>query len=250
MHGSLIQQTGKEIWPSSKDTGQSLHGAVWWGLGSWWWKIGTLGPLLYPKEKSTWARTGEVNSANTSPLPSFLRRCLTSALDRLSNRGNTEAYKAQLGKEMEWHFSTRHMVCQPSIRQWLLQLFPSAPKSLGRGCEQLLFGMSVVHRALGGCPGQHFPPQAGGTQGAAGPLCPPVSGSQLGARAAHLGFMFSLFPLMQLLLAQERLCLHPFFEDTGRILSPQTVCSGHWNAVRFPPQCMWQGLPFYLGFLQ
>lgn len=64
---------------------------------------------------------------------------------------------------MEQQFSSRHRVCQPSIRQWVLQLFPSIPKSLGRSCEQLLCGC-VQCTVLWDCSGQHFPPQAEGTR--------------------------------------------------------------------------------------
>lgn len=55
----------------------------------------------------------------------------------------------------------RHMAHQPSVKQWVLHLFPSIQKSLGRSCEQLLSRMSAVHSALVDFPRQRFPPEAG-----------------------------------------------------------------------------------------
>lgn len=109
-------------------------------------------------------------------------------------------------------FCTRHMLCQPSIRQWMLQLFPSIPKSLGRSCEQLLCGMCAVHRALGDCPGQHFPSQAGRDTWCSCTCVPSCVRIIAGMVYSTPGLcLCSVHSLMQIQLAQESLCLHPFF---------------------------------------
>lgn len=100
------------------------------------------------------------------------------------------------------------MVCQPSIRQWVLRVFPSTPKSLGRSCEQLLCGMSVVHKALGVCLGQPFPPQAGRDTGCSCTWvtsCVRITAGSM-CSASGLYIQFVLFGA-----ATESLCLHPFF---------------------------------------
>lgn len=219
----LVRKSG--AWPSSKDTGQSLHGAVWWGLGSPWWKIGTLWPLLYP----TGGDCAAVQCKHLTPPQLPQEMFNPSALDGTSNRWKDDAYKAQLGKELEWHFSTRHMVCQPSIRQWLLQPFPSTPKSLGGSCEQLLCGIFVVHRALGAALGSTFLP------GAAVPVCPPVSGSQLGAHAAHLA-LCSVCPLWCIYCCPRRAfaCIH-FLKMQAESILPRQSGQGTEMLLGFLP---------------
>lgn len=77
-------------------------------------------------------------------------------------------------------------------------------------------------------PSPGYYPQEG-TWGAAVPVCPPVLGSKVGECAACLDFVYVLFVLFDAATAGsgESLFAFLFFEDTGRINTPQTVCSGH-----------------------
>lgn len=117
------------------------------------------------------------------------------------------------------------MVC---IRQWMLQLFPSILKSLGRSCEQLLCGMSAVHGALGGCSGQHFPSQAG-RDTRCSCTCVPSCVRIIAGRVYSTAGLCVLFIPSDADTAGpgESLLASLFFEDTGRISTPHRVFSGH-----------------------
>lgn len=138
--------------------------------------------------------------------------------------------------ERRWkqHFCTRHMVCEPSIRQWILQLLPSIPKSLGRSCEQFLCGMSAVQSALGGCPGQHFPPQAGrDTQCSC--TCVPSCVRITAGRVNRLCLCSVCSLWCRYSWPRRVFACMPFFEDTGRINTPQTVQGTEMLLDFYPP---------------
>lgn len=146
------------------------------------------------------------------------------------------------------------MLCQPSIRQWMLQLFPSIPKSLGRSCEQLLCGMCAVHGALGDCPGQHFPSQAGRDTWCSCTCVPSCVRIIAGTVYSTPGLCLCSARSLWCRYSWPRrvfACIPFFLKIQAESVLPIESVQGTEMLWGFhAPQCMWQGLPVYSGFLQ
>jgi len=99
--------------------------------------------------------------------------------------------------------------------------------------------MSAVHNALGSCPEQRFPLQAGREMWYSCPACPPLLGSQLRGCTVCLGFGFVHFLQCRYSWPRGVFACMSLFEDTGRINTPRESVQGTEMLLDFhPPQCM------------
>lgn len=118
-------------------------------------------------------------------------------------------------------FFCRHVVCQPSVSQWVLHLFPSTK---GRSCEQSLSGISAVLSTLGDGPGSTSLP---GLERELHYTCTCVPPSAEGVQHVWALSMFCSFSLMQIQLAQGGCLLTSLFL--------RIQAEWHWNAIGFLP---------------